>query len=301
MIIKIHLLVPFYSADCLLTKQKSNNKIYLLLRKGMSEIHNSIQHQNGEFNLNQAGSYTLLLQLEVNSFNYAIINNNRLVVVVQDTALNELKDPDQIINRLSNTYKKVIIGLPATGLTLVPKGLYNAGHAVDFARLLDVKENESAMVQELDDQNMIVYKTSNVLVKAIEKFDLKNVVYTAKGWIKAIANNNPTDNTLFMEIGHDTVQFLYFSSGKLRFYNSFDFKNADELTYFTALVAEELDLDAAQTTLALSGFVINGDENLSRLTEFFMKVELNDLQLTEPSDQFKAHNVVALAALLLCE
>ncbi len=267
----------------------------------MSEIQNNIQFQNTNFNLNQADSYTLLLQFDANSFNYAILNENRLLAFVQETALDELNDPDQIINRISTTYKKVTIGLSATGLTLIPTSLYKAEYATDFARLLDVKDNEKVLVQALDDQNMIIYKTNDKLINAIKKFDFKNVVYTAKGWIKAIANTNPADDTLFLEISGDTVQILYFQSGSLRFYNTYQFKNADELTYFAVLAADELVLDPAQITLVLSGYVANGDENISRLAEFFAKVELNNIQLLEPSEQYNSHNVVSLAALLLCE
>jgi hypothetical protein len=257
-------------------------------------------YTDNSFNLYQAYSYTLLLQLEATSFGYAVVHQNRLLVSAQNCDLNELSDPRQLSDLLTATYKNIIIGLPATGLTLVPNSLFNADHAGSFARFLDVKENEKVFAQTLDDQNGIVYKTNGELVAAVEKFNLQNTVYTAKGWIKAIAKSSPPNDNLYLEIGKDTVQFLYFSSGSLRFYNTFEFKNEDELVYFTTFVAEELNLKPHQITLILSGDVSTGDKNISRLNDFYPKVELNGLRVLELPGHIASHKFLALAALSLC-
>ena len=257
-------------------------------------------YTDNSFNLYQAYSYTLLLQVGATSFSYAVVHQNRLLVSAQNCDLNELVNPRQLNDLLTATYKKVIIGMPATGLTLVPKSLFSEDHVADFARLLDVKETEKVFAQTLDDQNMIIYKTGEALVSAVEKFNLQNTVYTACGWIKAIAKSSPPNANLYIEIGNDTVQFLYFSLGALRFYNTFEFKTEDELTYFTSFVAEELNLKPISTTLVLSGDVTTGDKNMSRLAEFFTKVELNTLNILELPGQIAAHKFLALAALSLC-
>ena len=122
----------------------------------MSENNNN--YTDNTFNLYQAYSYTLLLQVEASSFSYAVVHNNRLLISAQNCDIDELAHPKQLSDLLSATYKKVIIGLPATGLTLVPKSLFSGDHVADFARFLDVKANEKVFAQKLDDQNMIIYK-----------------------------------------------------------------------------------------------------------------------------------------------
>ena len=261
--------------------------------------HNN-NYQDDSFNLYQAYSYILLLQLEANSFNYAIVYKNRLLASAQNCSLNELTNPNQLSDLLSSTYKKVIIGLPATALTLVPRSLFSEDHISDVARLLDVNDNEKVLVQKLDDENIIIYKTSAALVSAVEKFGLQNTVYTAKGWIDVIAKSNPPNNNLYLEISKETVQFLYFSLTKLRFYNIFEFKNEDELAYFTALVTQELNLNPQYITLVLSGDVNTGDKNMNRLAEFFPNAEFNALPVLELPGQIPAHKFKAIAALSLC-
>jgi hypothetical protein len=264
----------------------------------MSEQINNYTDNN--FNLYQAYSYTLLLQVEPSSFSYAVVHQNRLLVSAQNVALSELAEPKQLSDLLLATYKNVIIGLPATGLTLVPNSLFSEDRISDFARFLDVKPSEKVLAQTLDDKNTIIYKTDGALVDAVEKFNLQNTVYRAKGWISAIAKSNPPDTNLYLEIGNDTVQFVYFSLGVLRFYNTFEFKNEDELVYFTAFVAEELNLKQQTTTLVLSGDITAGDKNANRLVEFYSKIELNALQVLELPGQIASHKLLALAALSLC-
>jgi hypothetical protein len=264
----------------------------------MGDLDNN--YTDNSFNLYQAYSYTLLLQVELHAFSYAVIHKNRLLVSAQNCDLDELAHPKQLIDLLSATYKKVIIGLPAAGLTLVPKSLYSEDHVADFARFLDVKENEKVFAQILHDQNIIIYKTNSALVDVVERFGLQNTVYTAQGWIKAIEKSNPADNKLFLEIGKNTVQFLHLSGGNLRFYNTFEFKSEDELAYFTTFVTGELNLRAQETTLVLSGDINAGDKNMTRLGDFYPKIEINGLKILELPGQIPAHRLLALAALSLC-
>jgi len=264
----------------------------------MSDHNNN--YNDNSFNLAQAYSYTLLLQVETTSFSYAVVHQNRLLVSSQNCDLQELSNPNQLSDLLSATYQKVAIGLPATGLTLVPNNLFNENYAADFARFLDVKEHEKVLAQTLDDRNVIIYKTDTSLVNAVEKFGIQNIFYAAKGWIKAIAKSDPSADTLFLEIGNGVVQILYIYSGTLRFYNTFEFKTADELAYFTTFVSEELNLKPQNTNLMVSGDVNADDKNMARLADFYNKVELNDLKALELPGQVPAHKILALAALSLC-
>jgi len=129
---------------------------------------------------------------------------------------------------------------------------------------------------------------------------LKTPFSPQKRWIKAIANSNPPDSNLYLEIGKDTIHFLCFSSGKLRFYNAFEFKNEDDLAYFTSFVAEELRLDPQHTTLILSGDVNADDNYMKRLGDFYPKIEINGLKILELPGHIPSHKLLALTALSLC-
>lgn len=264
----------------------------------MSEYNYNYHDDN--FSLDEAHGYTLLIQIEKTSFSYAITDQDKLVACADMHPLDELSNPQELLDLLSASYKNVVIGLPASGFTLVPQTLYNHERVTDFARFLDVKAGEKISAQILDNDNTIVYKTDEAVINAAEEFGLRNTVFTSKGWITAIAQNSPADTDLFIHINNNIAEFTAFKAGKLRFYNRFEFQNNDELTYFTALVTQELNLQPADISAYLSGDVDAEDQSIARLAEFFGKVELNNLQVVQLPQEINSHKVLSLAALSLC-
>jgi hypothetical protein len=262
--------------------------------------HNN-NYTDDSFKLYQAYSYSLLLQVDLTSFSYAFVHQNRLMVYAQNCDLDELAHPKQLSEILTATYRNVVIGLPAMGLTLVPKSLFQEGHVADFARLLDVKQDEKVFAQALDPENNIIYKMPEYIASAVEKFGFGNTFYTARGWIQAIARSRPSSDSLYLDISRTHVQFLYFQGKSIRFYNIFEFKNEEELVYFTSFVCEELNLKPRETTLILSGEVIIDDKNMKRLGDFFPKIEINAIRVLELPGQIPSHKLLSLSALSLCE
>jgi hypothetical protein len=230
------------------------------------------------------GSYTLLLQIYPDSFSYAVVHQHKLAALAINCGPDELADP----------------GLPATGFTLVPNALFSAGHIASFAHFLDVKPAEKIFAQPLDNDNHIIYKVDETVAETAEIFGLEKTCYIAKGWIDAIANYNPSEKNLYLNIGKNQVEILYLADGKLRFYNTFEFRNPVELVYFTSFVAKELELQPQKITLLLSGDVDTDDKNASRLAEFFNRVELNTLHILDLPPHIVPHQILSLAALTLC-
>lgn len=265
----------------------------------MSEQNYNNFHDD-DFSLDAAERYNLLIQIDKSSFSYAITEQDKLVAWAENHVLDELTDPQELLDLLSASYKQVVIGLPANGFTLVPQSLFNKAHIADFARFLDVQTHEKVSAQPLDSENTIIYKTNDTIINAAEEFGLRNSVFSSKGWVAAIAKSNPDDQGLYLHITGYRVEFAAFKAGKLRFYNRFEFSNTDELAYFTALVSNELGLQPADTHLYVSGDVDADDKNLSRLAEFFGKVQLNDLQVLTLPAEIESHKILSLAALSLC-
>src|SRR5581483_9733958 len=143
--------------------------------------------------------------------------------------VNELSNKSSEDNLLLKSYGKCIIGVSGNGFTFVPLTVFNPEKVTDFARFLDVKTTEKVFSQPLDPDNQVIFKVNEDLVNAVSKnFDVKDIVFGPKGWVKAIANENPTDQNLYLNISGDQVDILNFKDGKLRFYNRFGFQNEDE-------------------------------------------------------------------------
>ncbi|NHA03664.1 DUF3822 family protein [Mucilaginibacter sp. HC2] len=264
----------------------------------MSEYNYNYHDDN--FSLDEAERYNLLIQIDKATFSYAITDQDKLVACADMHPLDELSNPQELLDLLSAKYKHVVVGLPANGFTLVPQSLFSQDHITDFARFLDVKPGEKVSAQPLDIHNTIVYKTDNAVINAAEEFGLRNSVFSSKGWIKAIAKNNPADHDLYLNLNGSGVEIVTFKGGQLRFYNRFDFQNNDELAYFIALTANELGLQPADVHVYINGDMDTSDKSLSHLADFFGQVQLNQLQVVKVPAEIPAHQILSLAALSLC-
>ena len=265
----------------------------------MSEQVSYYREEN--FSLYQVNNnYSLLLQIHANAFSYAVIYQNRLMAWAEDCDYKELDDPAEEHDLLTYDYKNRVIGLPASGFTLIPEVLYNANHLGDLARFLDVKPTEKVFAQPLDDINYVVYKQDDKIIAQAEKFGLDKTVFMAKGWIAAIAASQPHPDQLYLNLDKKQVEILYFANNKLRFYNTFYFNNSDELAYYAVYVTQELQLKPENLNLVLSGDVIIDDSNAGRLSQFFNGVELNHLRPLSLPAEIPSQKILALAALSLC-
>jgi hypothetical protein len=252
------------------------------------------------FNLNQAYYYSLLIQVDAASFSYAITYKKQLMALQTNCSLSELTDPHELAELFDANYKKIVVGVPANGFTLLPSAIFNKEYITGYARLLDVKPTEKVLAQRLDVDNHIIYKVDDSVITAVHKFDLDNVVYLNQGWITAVAQNNPQNTDLHLHTENGKAAFLYFNDGKIRFYNTFEFKSEDDLAYYASFVAQELELTPNHIYLKLSGSIEPNDNYGRRLSSFFPDVVWNDLQILELPDEIPAQQIMTLAALSLC-
>jgi hypothetical protein len=264
----------------------------------MSEY--NYNYHDDDFSLDKAQSYTLLIQIDKTTFTYAVANENKLIAIADNHPLDELSNPEELLDLLSANFKNVVIGLPATGFSLLPQTVFNADKLTDLARFLDVKADEKVLSQPLDNRNVIIYKTPETILNAADEFGLRNTVYTSKGWLNALARNQPGDRDLYININGSTAEIANFNFDKLRFYNAFEFTTEDDLAYFVSMVADDLNLQPAYTHLYISGDVDAGNEKITRLAEFFGKVEMNTTTILQIPREIEGHKILSLTALSLC-
>jgi len=256
--------------------------------------------RNPSFNLNQAYYYTLLIQIDAKSFSYAITYKKDLMAWDANCNLAELSNPQELAEELNATYKNVVIGLPSGFFTLIPNALFSKDQLTNYARLLDVSPDDRVLAQSLDSQNYIIYKVNEKTLSIAERFGLQNVVYLNKGWITAAAQDNPGSQDLYLHAENGKAEFLYFKNGAIRFYNNFDYQTEGDLSYYTALATEELDLAPVNVHLKLSGNFKADDEFITSLRQFFPNITFFNPQLLNLPEQISAQQILTLAALTLC-
>jgi hypothetical protein len=252
------------------------------------------------FNIDRSSYYTLLIQVNKDSFSYAVTNDKQLIASGLNLNLAELENLQELTDVLTATYKNTVVGLAADGFMLVPAQLFSKDQIANYAHLLNVKTNEKVLAQELDNKNYIIYKTSEKTITSAQRFGLNNVVYLGKGLINAVAQSDPTDHDIYLHVENGNAAFLYFKNGNIRFYNSFEYQTEDDLVYYASLVAEELGLSTNDVELKLSTDPSFEERHMARLTQFFKDVVLFDPQLLELPEGTNSQQIITLAALSLC-
>lgn len=263
---------------------------------------NQQQHyyRDSTLNLAQADNYTLLLQIDNDSFAYAIADGNLLLACETNCSLSELTDPKQLYERLTAEYKNTVIALPAKAFVLIPVSLFNTDNIAEYARLLDVKDDEKVIAQSLDTQNYVVYKVGEQLLNKVANYDIKNVVFAPKGWMYAIDRSEPSVIDLFLNINGNQVEFAYYKKNRLRFYNKFEFTSIEDLIYYAVFVSDELELKQNSTALIVSGNVNEEYELYKRLSEYFQVVMINDIRVLDLPANIQSSQILSLSALSLC-
>ncbi|MBE9586821.1 DUF3822 family protein [Mucilaginibacter sp. JRF] len=261
----------------------------------------TFNYHDEAFGLDAAADYTLLVQLHSNSFTYAVTAGDKLLVCESGHPLDELSAPEELTDLLEADYKQLVIGLPATGFSLIPARVYNEASVADYARLLNVLPTESTFTQKLDTENYIVYKADTRIADLAKKrFGLEYTVFNAKGWVKAIGANAPADDTLYINLLDGRIELLYYRYGKVRYYNSFEYTGDNDAIYFAALAAKAINMEPADVRLVLSGAIESDDELIAAALQYFKTVELNTISTTTLPREIEAQQILSLTALSLC-
>ncbi|MBS1529405.1 MAG: DUF3822 family protein, partial [Bacteroidetes bacterium] len=225
----------------------------------------SYQYLDSSFSPDKAAKYTLLLQGDSSRFSFAVTEKNKLLVLSNHLGWDIFDDPENN-SLLFINYGRRIIGLPCSGFTFIPVSLFNPEKVADFARFLDVKAEEKVFSQPLDHDNQVIFKICGELLgKVSGRFSLNDIVFAPKGWILAAGGDGPSSQDMYLNVTVNTIEILNFREGKLRFYNSFNFMNEDELAYFVMVAANELQLQPESVNVILSGDIESGDGNFNRL------------------------------------
>lgn len=257
-------------------------------------------YRDSTLNMAEADNYTLLVQVNPESFAYAIVEDKHLLACETNCSLSELTQPEQLYERLTAEYKNTVITLPAKAFVLIPVSLFNADNIAEYARLLDVKEGEKVIAQPLDAQNYVVYKVDEQLLNRVTNYDIKNVVFAPKGWMYAIDRSEPSVTDLFLNINGNQVEFAYYKKNRLRFYNKFEFTSIEDLIYYAVFVSDELELKQNSTALIVSGNVDEEYELYKRLSEYFQVVMINDIRVLDLPANISSSQILSLSALSLC-
>lgn len=260
----------------------------------MSEY--SFTYKSDGFSLTKAADSVLYIKACKAELSLLIAEEGRLLAWKDKCLPADLATNDELVQVLAAPFKKITIGLTPDALTLVPAALFDAENLADYARYLDVRVEDRVFASPLDDENQVVCRINHAITDALaERFNLQDTVPAYRGWLAAIAQTEPGNNTIYLDVNCGQVTLANFNGGKLRFFNTFAVGDVNDILYYLLFVVQQLDMQADYTSLIVSGNCPAGD--FDKLNEFFRIVKYNDLKAIDVPMGVPAHQVLALASL----
>lgn len=248
-----------------------------------------------------SSSDNLLVELNENSVNYAIVNpkNNSLKAIgCSKGSVNEIRE-----DFLKHNFSNILISTITESFTFVPEVHYNDVLEHTFISLLQADaQSEEVFSNFLDHQNIRnIYALNSTLIENLNKVFSNAKIFTQiNPFFEGCVLENNAEVNLNIKDGH--FELLILNHKELVYYNIFEFKNNDEILYFLLLTLQQKEITTS--AIALSGSIDESSELYLKLKNCFSSIQFNKLntalEINSDFENVNLHQYFSLLGLHLC-
>lgn len=273
-----------------------------------------------DFQSQQAAKCDLLVHIGLETFQYAIIDNGREqlkalaefeipAVHSQIELLTAIENLPESSRQFKYSFNRIKISFDTFHYTFIPVDLYKEENEQEYAKFIGATFESDVMVNTIHSTNIKnVIAIDSQLKQALNGiFQKPRIFNQASSFIEGIKKTHNKDqaSSLFIDINTKQIQLAWLKNSELMFYNTFDCINADEFNYYLLNVLEQLDIDAEQTQVVLSGKVMSNDDFHQRVEKYFNRIDFADSRLLvkypERFENVSPQAYFSLISLDLCE
>ncbi|WP_419803188.1 DUF3822 family protein [Mucilaginibacter sp.] len=253
------------------------------------------------FNPAYTADFELVILLNTTTFSYAVRHpaTHRLVRLSTGHLHNQLFDQQQNALFAASNYENVIIASDTNSFCLIPDAVFTPENLADFAVFLSVKEADLILTDQIENgKNIVILTLPENLVEQVQlKYPSAKIQFAPKSWIKTVLEEKVPGQNLYLFLEEKSIKILFADQESIRFYNQFAISTTDELVYFTALVADQLNLKPEETSLLICGNVADQSREMLRLQEFFKEVKLFGKNDFDQKNELHYHQVIQFLGL----
>lgn len=250
---------------------------------------------SGKFNINETSTYTLSLQLENKRYSYVVIDAGKKNYIAikhinfddKDIAKNYTDKIHKIFSTdafLIKNYKTVNFNFVSQKTTLIPKPLFDKlklKYYFEFNHNLEESEElhfnflpnavaynvfaipgglTSMLINRFSEVNFF-NQASNIIERAIEK-------------TKASKFKTPL---IHIDVKSDFIDIAVVISGKLMLYNTFTYKNKNDIIYFALNIFKQLNFLPANSHTFISGDISEKSNFFIQICKYIPNIKLSSL------------------------
>jgi hypothetical protein len=183
-------------------------------------------------------------------------------------------------NELNHHFRQRHLALFHPAVTLVPRRLFQPDALEIYFRLLLPEGPYDYGFDALPELDCyLVYAVEPVALQLFRQFfpghPVQHVATALlRSWRPATVR---MEHSVWVNVRCKHIQVMVFDRQNLQFYNSFNYENAADATYFSMLAFEQFKLDPAVVPLHLAGLVDEQDDLYRQLYQYVQDVRLTTL------------------------
>jgi hypothetical protein len=270
---------------------------------------NSILLLDPNFEPVNSPNLSLLVKIGVDSFSYAILDNERQFVhAVYDeqeceSGFEKLTERLKSDAYLQLSYKEVKVASHTPNVVFVPQPLFEKENVSLYTKYFADDDANNVYVQPHPEQGFnSIFALPAAAEKVIGDTWQTHTKLLQNAGLITLATTQKED-AVVIDFTVGAFQFMYLKDGLVAFMQCYQFEHADELTYYLLLIADQLAINTKHTRVKVCGIINEGDNNWNCLLQYFNDVDLlvlNSTLDTNILDDMPAHYYTSLLALQQC-
>lgn len=237
------------------------------------------------FDKASSNKYYLSVRLEPDGLFYTVFDpDEQRYIGFESFVLSGVSEMYGLIDKheiLRLPYQKSLFIIPSQKYTLIPSPLFIQNKAEEyFSFVHNLESKEQISISSVyNTEAVMVYSSDITWFEIINEF-FKNarilpITVTFLHYILPRIRNS-SDSLMFINLYHDTFDFLFVRDGKLAFCNNFTYKAPEDIVYYTVFVIDQLKINVDQSELKISGRVNSKQDVLKLLKKYIKSVDILD-------------------------
>jgi len=250
-----------------------------------------------------ASNIKLSIHIGLNGLSFSIVDEktNDIVFLKKEVfpkkttpkgLLKHLKNSFKDNSELDNVFSSVKIIHYNNLSTVVPEVLFDKSNALSYlkfnSKILqnDYVASDSIFNNECVNVYIPYVNINNFIFKKFNSFIYNHYSSIILEQIK-LSEKNSTIPSLYLNIGLNNIDLIYFKENKLILYNTFEFVSKEDIIYYVLFVVDQLKLNPEETPIVISGNINDNDENYEIIYKYIRNVSIFHSKIENKSKHYK--------------
>jgi hypothetical protein len=268
--------------------------------------------------INSSENYKLSIQVSYEGFAFCLLDTirNKFVLIrafePEENKYFNADKIDEMVRKddfLTRHYKKVSVVTPSPKFTLIPAALFDPGKKDEYFTFNHILEDQDIIIANkiIDPDAYLIFSVSKPIRDLINTwYPEVHPLHHLKPLLNQISLKRKSvhGNYIHIHIEKEFFNIIIFDHNKLKFCNSFNYRNITDILYYVFNVFKNLDIKQEET-IFFSGLT----ERYDALSSDF-SIYVQNIKFAEPSGDFSfsyvfndtdLHRFINLFSIVNCE